>query len=80
MSEIKAKIGTKFSDEELKKVDKSKAGKTQTKADLKGGASGQTLYQALVICPYCGTAQYVVESTNVYNYYTCAGCGNVFKA
>ncbi|HXE73108.1 MAG TPA: hypothetical protein VNO81_10645 [Candidatus Nitrosotenuis sp.] len=43
-------------------------------------ARASYLYETQVICPYCGSVRSIVASSEVYQYYECGNCGNVYKA
>ena len=77
MAEIKAKIGTKLTEAEVKAADPKKIGKLQAKHPK---ADVEAQYPAIQVCPYCGCVGYGDESPNVYVYYTCHCCGRTFKA
>ena len=78
MATVKTKVGGKLTAAAQKKVDASKVGRTR--ATTGGGTSGQALQDALVLCPYCGAGNWIVQSTTVYNYYQCWNCYGTFAA
>jgi len=75
--EIKAKIGKKLSDDEVKKIDPKAVGKLQAKHPK---ADVEAQYTAIQVCPYCGCVGYGNESATVYLYFTCHCCGRTFAA
>jgi len=77
MAEIKAKIGKKVTDAEVKEADPKKIGKLQAKHPK---ADVEAEYLAVQVCPYCGCVGYGAESPVVYELYTCHCCGRTFKA
>jgi hypothetical protein len=79
MADIKAKLGGKLSAAEQKKIEAAKVGRTRASMGA-GGATGQALQDALVLCPYCGAGNWIVQSTTVYNYYQCWNCYGTFAA
>jgi hypothetical protein len=78
MADIKARVGGKLSAAEQKKVDKASIGSTRATSG-KGGTSGQYLRDQLVLCPYCGAGNWIVDQTTTWHYYTCWNCWGVFR-
>lgn len=77
--QIRAKIGTKLTEEEKRSVDlKSVAALNATPEQPP--VEGQMWYTAVQVCPYCGCVGYGVESTDVYRTFRCHCCGNLFRA
>ena len=69
----------KKADEE--KVDPSEVGKTE-EAPAEGAAGdevgGRYRFHNIVICPYCGGRNHIIESSRVYRVYSCWRCGHNF--
>jgi hypothetical protein len=78
-NEIKAKVGTKLTDAEVKALDPKDIGRLAAQPK-KTAVEGQWDYVGYQICPYCGCAGTGVMSTDVYRYFTCHCCGGVFRA
>ena len=77
--EIRAKIGTKLTDEEKRAVDLKNVA-ALTASPEQPPVEGQSWYTAVQVCPYCGCVGYGTESTDVYRTFRCHCCGNLFRA
>jgi Rieske Fe-S protein len=77
--EIRAKIGTKLTDEEKRSVDSKSIADLQAQPE-QSPVEGQMWYRAVQVCPHCGCVGYGTESTDVYRTFRCHCCGNLFRA
>jgi hypothetical protein len=78
-NEVKAKVGTKLSDAEVKALDPKDVGRMSAQPK-KLPVEGQWVHQVYQICPCCGCGGYGWESTIQYRYFTCHCCGCTFRA
>jgi Rieske Fe-S protein len=77
--EIRAKIGTKLTEEEKRAVDLKNVAELKSTPE-QPPVEGQSWYTAVQVCPYCGCVGYGVESTDVYRTFRCHCCGSLFRA
>ncbi|MBV9657109.1 MAG: hypothetical protein JO295_03260 [Verrucomicrobia bacterium] len=65
------------------KVDPSEVGKTEevpAEAAGQDEVGGRYRFQNIVICPYCGRRNHIIESSHYYRVYSCWHCGcNFYK-
>jgi len=74
---METKKGTKISDADAKKMDRSKMGiAIAGEADVEG----QEMYIGIVECPWCGLRGRAILDTDRYSFFGCGHCGHHFHA
>jgi len=76
--EIKAKVGTRLTDAEVKALDPKEIGRMH--AQPKDKEVEAQLFRAAQVCPCCGCVGWGWESAYALRYFTCHCCGCTFRA